>query len=151
MKLQSKDFIYVISQFILLGLYLLDLNIFEFKITIVIRYISLLILILGIFIFGLALIQLNKNLSPFPTPKNDSNLIESGLYKYIRHPIYTGILLIVFGYGVYSQSEFKLIISLLLLILFYFKSSYEEQQLNKKFEKYIEFKRKTGRFFPKWF
>jgi len=151
MKLQSKDFIYVISQFILLGLYLLNLNIFEFKITIVIRYISLLILILGIFIFGLALIQLNKNLSPFPTPKNDSNLIESGLYKYIRHPIYTGILLIVFGYGVYSQSEFKLIISLLLLILFYFKSSYEEQQLNKKFEKYIEFKRKTGRFFPKWF
>jgi protein-S-isoprenylcysteine O-methyltransferase Ste14 len=66
----------------------------------------------------------------------------------MRHPIYSGILLFVFGYAIYSQNEYRLIIAVALLILFYFKSSYEERLLKRKFPNYTYYQQKTGRFFP---
>lgn len=95
-----------------------------------------------------ALFNLDKSLTPFPTPKSNSELITSGLYKYVRHPIYTGILLTVFGYGFYSESVSRLTISVLLLILFYFKTNYEEQKLSQKYPEYGAYKARTGRFIP---
>nr|WP_315147284.1 methyltransferase [uncultured Flavobacterium sp.] len=92
--------------------------------------------------------KLNKNLSPFPTPKNNVTLLENGLYKYARHPIYTGIILLVIGFSVYQNSWYKLLISLLLIILFYLKSTYEEERLEQKFPDYKNYKTKTRRFFP---
>jgi len=110
---------------------------------------------IGLFIAGfggviiiLALFQLNKNLSPFPTPKNNTTLLQNGLYKYMRHPIYTGIILLFTGYSLYQNSFYKLGIALLLVILFYFKSNYEEQRLEQKFPDYKLYKNKTGKFFP---
>lgn len=107
------------------------------------------IAILGGLIIILALLQLNKNLSPFPTPKDKSVLLQNGLYKYMRHPIYTGIILLFSGYSVYQNSVYKLFISLILVILFYLKSNYEEQRLEQKFSDYKRYRSKTGRFFPR--
>lgn len=75
---------------------------------------------------GLAILQLNKNLTPFPTPKEDGTLIQNGVYKFIRHPIYTGIILIAIGFGLFHQSLWEIFIGIVLWVLFYFKSSYEE-------------------------
>lgn len=106
-------------------------------------------MILGIIIVLLAILQLHKNLSPFPSPKTNSELITVGLYKYIRHPIYTGIIVITIGYGLYTDSVYKILIALGLSILFYFKSKYEEQQLSIAFKSYKNYKKATGRFFPR--
>ncbi len=118
------------------------------KLGLTIQKIGLLIAVFGGMIIILALLQLNKNLSPFPTPKEAATLLQNGLYKYMRHPIYTGIMLFLVGYGVYQNSLYKLLISLLLVILFYLKSNYEEQRLEQKFPDYKLYKNKTGRFFP---
>lgn len=106
------------------------------------------ITILGGIIIVLALLQLNKNLSPFPTPKNNTTLLQNGLYKYMRHPIYTGIILFFIGDSVYQNSFYKLGISLLLVVLFHFKTNYEEQRLEQKFPDYKLYKSKTTKFFP---
>lgn len=106
--------------------------------------------IVGALLIFLAFIQLNKNLSPFPSPKSNANLITSGVFKYIRHPIYTGIFLLAIGLGLYFNSGFKIIVAILLLLLFYFKSNYEEKQLLLKFPKYKKYRQATGRFFPKF-
>ncbi|PKP27121.1 MAG: hypothetical protein CVU03_00860 [Bacteroidetes bacterium HGW-Bacteroidetes-2] len=87
----------------------------------------------------------------FPTPKADGTLIQTGLYKYIRHPIYTSILMLFLGYSIYQNSFYKLIITLVLGVLFYFKSKYEEKQLAIKFPEYLAYKNKTGRCLPKVF
>lgn len=118
------------------------------KLGFAIQKIGLLIAVFGGIIIILALLQLNKNLSPFPTPKNNTTLLQNGLYKYRRHPIYTGIILLFTGYSVFQNSFYKLGISLLLVILFYFKSNYEEQRLEQKFPDYKLYKNKTGKFFP---
>jgi protein-S-isoprenylcysteine O-methyltransferase Ste14 len=94
------------------------------------------------------LLQLNKNISPFPTPKDSASLLRNGLYKFMRHPIYTGIILLFSGYSVYQNSFYKLLVSVVLVILFYLKSNYEEQRLQEKFPDYKRYKSKTGRFFP---
>jgi protein-S-isoprenylcysteine O-methyltransferase Ste14 len=118
------------------------------KLSLTIQKIGLTIAVFGGIIITLALLQLNKNLSPFPTPKECSSLLQNGLYKYSRHPIYSGIILLFLGYSLYQNSGYKLLISLLLVILFYFKSNYEEQRLEQKFPDYKHYRSKTGRFFP---
>ncbi|MBK5193648.1 MAG: isoprenylcysteine carboxylmethyltransferase family protein, partial [Flavobacteriaceae bacterium] len=77
-----------------------------------------------------------------------SELIITGLYKWIRHPIYSGILLLAFSFALYQNSGFKILISFFMLILFYFKTGYEEKQLSLKFPEYKNYKMNTGRFLP---
>lgn len=149
MNLKLKDYFFVGIQFTLFFLYLFDVAVFKVNFPEFIKYTFLAISILGGLILILALLQLNINLSPFPTPKSNAELIQSGLYKYIRHPIYTGILLMLFGYGFYKNSIFKIAVTLLLLLLFYFKSSYEEERLISAYKNYIQYRKKTGRFLPK--
>jgi len=149
MKLPLKDYLFVGIQFVLFTIYLLKIKLFSFQLPEFITVSGMIICCLGVIILILALLQLNKNLSPFPSPKSNSELIQAGLYKYIRHPIYTGILLMLLGSGVYQISSYKIGITLILSILFYFKSKYEEQKLTLKYSNYTEYEKVTGRFFPK--
>lgn len=149
MKLQTADITFVLIQFILFFLFIFDVSQLQFKIPHIVTLVGMSIAILGSIIIGIALLQLNKNLSPFPSPKSGSQLIQNGLYKYIRHPIYTGILFLFSGYSLYTSSGYKVLITLLLYILFVFKSRYEEQRLTHTFKNYPRYKKRTGRFLPK--
>lgn len=142
-----KDLIFVGIQFFLLVCFVFDFTVLV-SIPDFFRTIGLSVAIMGLLITLLAILQLNRNLSPFPTPKNNSSLIQSGLYKYVRHPIYSGIIFFVFGSSLYFASVYKMSISVLLLILFYYKSKYEEKLLENKFSNYSAYKFNTGRFFP---
>jgi protein-S-isoprenylcysteine O-methyltransferase Ste14 len=116
-----------------------------------IKTIGLVLAIFGFIVVALALLQLNKNLSPFPTPKDSAILIQNGLYTWVRHPIYSGIIILFVGYGIYQDSFFKLVITMFVWVLFYFKTQYEELQLQRKFTEYRVYKSKVGRFFPNLF
>ena len=151
MKLPLKDYLFVAVQFILFAIYLLNVSLFPFQTPKYISYSGLTLSGLGILIGALALLQLNNNLSPFPSPKTNSELIKTGLYKFIRHPIYTGILLMLFGYGIFQGSSYKIGITLMLHILFYLKSSYEEVKLEAKYPGYSEYKKTSGRFLPRFY
>lgn len=143
-----KDYLFVSIQFLLFGLYAFDL-LPKFEISQQIKYSGLLLSITGFVISVLSVLQLNKNLTVFPTPKIRTELVTFGLYKVSRHPIYTGLILFVFGYAFYKASVFKVLIAFILLLLFYFKTKYEEQQLLAWFSNYKSYKKNTGRFFPK--
>lgn len=143
-----KDYLFVSIQFLLFGLYAFDF-LPPFKIPQLVKYIGLIFSILGFLIAVLSVLQLNKNLTVFPTPKTDSELITFGMYKFSRHPIYTGLILFTFGYAIFKASLFKVLIALVLLLLFYFKTNYEEQKLLQKFPNYKDYKKKVNRFFPK--
>lgn len=151
MKKTSKDYMYVGIQFILFAVYIIPVTIITFVSGTVFNIIGIILLTLGALTGLLSIIQLNKNLSPFPTPITGGKLIETGLYKYIRHTIYTGILSTLLGYGLYSGSGYKILITMTLLVLFFYKSKYEEKKLSLVFSEYPEYMKKTGRFFPKAF
>ena len=68
---------------------------------------------IGVFFFRMALmslaaLQLNRNLSPFPSPKKESKLSTSGAYKYIHHPIYTGLPLTAIAWATIKESPIHL-------------------------------------------
>ncbi|MFD2562674.1 methyltransferase family protein [Aquimarina rubra] len=151
MQKDKKGFIYVLIQSTLFLLYILP--IYDWKIFCFpsIRYLFLVATIIGGVIILGSMLQLRNQLSPFPAPLKDGVLIENGFYRFSRHPIYSGILISCFFYALYSCSGFKMIISIALLILFYFKSSYEEELLFKKYIGYKKYKKRVGRFFPKIF
>ena len=103
----------------------------------------------GLLIVLLALLQLNKSLSPFPTPKEEGKLVEHGLYKFVRHPIYSGIILATISFGLFQGSVWKIVVGIACWVLFYFKSAYEELLLDRRYENYKMYSKRTGRFFPK--
>ena len=108
----------------------------------------------GLIITIVATINLGSSLTPLPEPKESARLITSGLYGRIRHPIYTGILLIVWGgtllrlAGNASGTIPLLILSLFMTIFFTLKSIYEETQLINRYPEYGDYRKSTGRFLP---
>ena len=151
MKMKTgKDWIFVLFQLILFVAYLFEIDLFYFSLPELLKLSMFPIMLLGILIIFISFIQLGTKLSPFPSPVQNATLITSGIFKFVRHPIYTGILLIVFSIAIYKASEYKFLISVLLLILFRFKSKYEESKLLSVFPNYREYRQVTGKFFPKF-
>ena len=148
-KRSSKDYWLVGIQFALFFIFLYSTN-HHFGIAFWLKIVGLFVSVFGIFIVLVALFNLDKSLTAFPTPKNGSSLITTGLYKFARHPIYSGILFTVFGYSVFSDSIFRFCISILLLVLFLIKTNYEEKKLLSKYKEYQEYRNKVGRFLPKF-
>lgn len=148
MKKTYQDYLYVGLQFILF----LAFALIPYKFTVeaypYLFYTGVILLIAGGAILLLAFLQLNTNLTPFPSPKANGTLIQSGIYAFIRHPIYTSILLICLGFSLKNGSGSHFLITMALFILFYFKSQFEEKQLRAKFEVYADYATRTGRFFP---
>jgi len=138
----------VVLQFLLFIAFSFEIDSMAIIFPEVLFWFGVVIFVIGAFITITAALQLNFNLSPFPSPLPGSNLIENGVYKFIRHPIYTGLILSFFGFAIISDSGYRLVIATVLFLLFYYKTIYEEKQLIDKFPDYLEYKNRSGRFFP---
>lgn len=121
----------------------------KFEFLYFVKIISVLTGVFGIFISIISFLQLGKNFSPFPSHKSQGNLKISRVYHYVRHPMYTGVLLMAFSFSVFAGSGWKIFISFLLVGLFFVKSRYEESILLQKFSNYNKYRKKTGMFLPK--
>ncbi len=146
----TKDYLFVGIQFMLFLGYALTPRILNFQLPKVVAYVGLLLAISGLCTGVLALLQLRSSFSPFPTPVANGELVSNGLFRLSRHPIYSSILLGAFGFSLYTGSGYRLLIGLGLLLLFYFKSRYEEQLLSQKYAGYADYKKRVGRFSPWW-
>ena len=147
--LKTWDYVYVSVQLALFILYAFPPFRWTFHLGTVVQYLFLAGSFFGLIVLFLAMAQLNTNLTPWPSPKSGGTLVSSGLYRFVRHPIYAGILVFAICFALYNGSGSRLILSGLLGLLFYFKSSYEEKLLAEKFPKYDVYQKMTGRFFPR--
>ena len=147
---KKKDLIFVGIQLSLFAGYIFIPALFNIKANPVIKIVGLALLMSGTVIFLAGLYQLRKSLTPFPSVRSDGRLVTNGIYYLIRHPLYTGIITGLFGYGLYRGHAGKIIIVVLLMMLFYFKSIYEERLLLTSYPDYRQYRLQTGRFLPKW-
>ncbi len=93
-------------------------------------------------------LQLGPNLSPWPRPRDEAQLVRSGVYKLVRHPIYSGVILCAFGWGLFVNGSLTVLHALLLTVLLNAKARYEERLLRKRFETYAAYQREVARFIP---
>lgn len=100
-------------------------------------------------IIFLGILNLNDDLSGIH-PKKGKSMVFNGIYKYVRHPIYSGILLSMMAYAFFTASIFKFLLTVIMGVVFYYKSNNEENWMLEKYEQYRLYKRKTGRFVPKF-
>lgn len=70
-----------------------------------------------------------SNLTPFPRPVDGMPLIEDGPYRYVRHPMYTGIIVFTLGVGLAYANAVTLLSSLAFTVFFMAKSGHEEELL----------------------
>ncbi|MCB0712793.1 MAG: isoprenylcysteine carboxylmethyltransferase family protein [Ignavibacteriae bacterium] len=98
-------------------------------------------------------LKLGSNLTPTPEPKQSAFLVVEGLYSRVRHPIYGGILLMIWGVTLLvflGEMQFPIVGTALLINLFFTaKSSYEEGRLTQRYPEYRDYKKRTWRFLPK--
>lgn len=95
--------------------------------------------------------HLGSNWSGVVTLKEGHELIRSGPYRAIRHPIYTGILLALLGTSIAVGEVRGLIAVAIVLLSFYLKARREESFLSQEFGPgFTEHQRHTGMFLPKF-
>ena len=139
----SYELILVFLQFLIIFLHFFQLKLIPNKQIIQINNISyflgiLIIIIASIFIL-IAIKDLGRNLSPFPKPKANSNLVTTGIYRFIRHPMYYSLIIISFGIFLTKLSIYYLFLSISLALIIKFKIALEEKYLNNKFKNYFSY------------
>jgi protein-S-isoprenylcysteine O-methyltransferase Ste14 len=114
------------------------------------EWIGVLLAACGVTIACWARYHLGSNWSGVVTLKEGHELIRTGPYRNIRHPIYTGILLAILGTAV-SLGEVRGVIAFAIAWLsFYFKARREESFLSQEFgANFAEHQRHTGMFLPR--
>jgi protein-S-isoprenylcysteine O-methyltransferase Ste14 len=110
-----------------------------------IKIMGIFLLLSGFVIWIVARIQLGKSFQIKPEAKQ---LVTSGIYSRIRHPIYLGGISVVIGgiiYTIGTLLSILLIVYLFFLVIIqYYRVKYEERVLELKFKnKYIQYKKRT--------
>lgn len=145
---RGKSIFYVCVQGVIFILYLV-LSDDSFEVGVIGQLSALALVFLGFGVAVVALIHLNRNISPFPIPRQDGILVTSGIYHYIRHPMYTGIILIALGFGLLDGSMIRLGLGAALWAFLFFKSEYEEKLLADRYPEYKNYREQTGKLFPR--
>jgi protein-S-isoprenylcysteine O-methyltransferase Ste14 len=92
---------------------------------------------------------LGRNWSSNPTIKEGHELVQTGPYRLVRHPIYTGILVAVFGTSLASAKVGDLVLILTITIMLIVKLRIEESLMQQQFaEKYTEYRSRTKALIP---
>ena len=83
---------------------------------------GILIIIIAFIIMLVSIKDLGRNLSPFPRPIKNSNLVTTGIYRFTRHPMYYSLIFISFGVFVTKLSIYYLVLSIILGLIIKFKN-----------------------------
>jgi protein-S-isoprenylcysteine O-methyltransferase Ste14 len=81
-------------------------------------------------------LALGGNLTPLPHPKQDGTLVTKGIYRWVRHPLYSGVVFAAIAYSAWQWSLTQAIGSVVFLLFFDFKARKEELWLKNKFTDY---------------
>ncbi|WP_232085888.1 methyltransferase family protein [Candidatus Nitrosacidococcus tergens] len=112
-------------------------------------HLGLYLFAIGIFL-GCITLYFNRpgNFSVYPEIKDHAQLITTGIYRYIRHPMYTSLFIAMSGIVIYNDYFLNFLGLVLLAMVLISKSYKEEKLLLEKFPEYREYMTKTKRFIP---
>lgn len=139
----------VVVQFVLLGTLGLRPQGVNWATPTWLEGLSLLCLACGGGIAVLGVSGLGGSLTPTPVPKEHGRLVTAGAYRYVRHPIYSGLLLAVLGLGLRSGSWGTAAVALGTALFFLLKAAWEERLLRRRYPGYAAYAARVPRFVPR--
>ena len=107
-----------------------------------------------IFLIGLAIrlsaaVSLNRSYSWTLEIRDEHRLVKDGLYRYVRHPIYTGVLLSAFAVPIYATSFLGFLFALTVMPLFIYRIGVEEKMLIEEYgDEYLKYMKATSKLIP---
>lgn len=148
----SRANLFVLGQFILLAIFAGGLLLLPLTSSSTSLVVAGMLVLAGAVVGLLGMVEhwrRNKTI-PYITPKPNASvgLVDSGIYRYIRHPLYTGVLLGALGVAIGHGHALVLVIALLLVVFFAVKARFEEKLLRQTYPTYAEYMTRTGRFIP---
>lgn len=104
--------------------------------------------VLAIVFLGQSLSELGQNLTPLPHPRDEGQLVKTGIYGLVRHPMYSGVIYLALAYGNWQMSWLHLLGSVILFTFFDAKSRKEEVLLTEKFPDYANYSTSVKKLIP---
>ncbi|HEY6843988.1 MAG TPA: isoprenylcysteine carboxylmethyltransferase family protein [Thermoanaerobaculia bacterium] len=78
-----------------------------------------------------------------PEPRADGHLVTSGVYRWLRHPMYTGIVLVIAGLFLRVPAVFVAIAGVVIIVFLFVKSRFEEQLLSARYVDYAAYRKRA--------
>ena len=138
----------VLGQFVLLGLIVLLPGADTWTLPVAIARATQIAEGVGIIVMVAAATALGRGLTATPLPNSHAELRTGGLYRFARHPIYTGLLLFSVAHALTSGSLWTASACVALVVLINAKARWEERHLAKRFPGYAAYAAGTSRFIP---
>jgi protein-S-isoprenylcysteine O-methyltransferase Ste14 len=109
---------------------------------------GVLLMVAGGFLAFRGLVDLGRNLTPFPAPLRGAQLVDCGAYALVRHPIYGGLIIGAIGWGLALASPLAVAGAVLLAAFFDLKSRREEVWLSARYPDYPSYRARTRKMVP---
>jgi protein-S-isoprenylcysteine O-methyltransferase Ste14 len=109
---------------------------------------GLVIGVIGLLLIAAAGRDLGPALSVFPRPVSGGQLARDGVYRVVRHPMYSGVILSALGWAVFRNSVPAILLTLVLVVFFDRKAAQEEVWLAQKYAGYATYKQRTRKLIP---
>lgn len=106
------------------------------------------LIVAGVALGYLGIKDLDRSMSPLPRPRETAVLIQDGVYRRLRHPIYAALILLALGWGLLTASWLAVALALALALLLDLKARREEVWLRGRYPGYAEYAARTKRFVP---
>ena len=111
---------------------------------------AIVVLAIGVFFNLRGRDILGKNWGNHVVIYKDHELVTSGVYRIVRHPLYASIIWMIFAVGVIYANYWVFILNAVVFIpAMYYRAKQEEAELLKRFKDYKKYKKAVGMFFPK--
>ena len=94
--------------------------------------------------------SIGSGITPTSGTRNQHKLVTNGIYRYIRHPLYTFGSSMFIAFGMMADNWLIILFGVLAFIAMAVRTPKEEANLIEKFgDEYREYMKRTGRFLPK--
>ncbi len=145
----EKGGAWVVAQFVVMAAWMIMTPLGHAVARVPVLWIPAAVLFLVGAVAGVAgTLALGKSRTPFPKPCTNARLVQTGIYALVRHPLYSSLIALSFGWACWWGSGLGAALALVQALLLDAKARREERWLRTRFPEYAAYAAKVRRLIP---